>query len=91
MPTIWLDGVTSGGYPEALRTFGTSARTSRSLSPAPCCLSWDSMLEIIPPGIWLSKMSVSTVKALMNWAYLGLTVAKWSRTLRSSALSRSAA
>ena len=66
------------------RTLGTSASTSLTRSPAPCCLSWLSMFEIMPPGIWLSKISVSTPMNLdSNSAYWGRTLAKWSLILSS--------
>ena len=42
------------------------------------------MFEIMPPGIWLSKISVSTPMNFdSNAAYLGRTLAKWSLILSS--------
>ena len=36
VPTIWEDGVTSGGSPKSLRTLGISSRTSWYLSSLSC-------------------------------------------------------
>src|SRR5262249_55058090 len=67
---------------------GTSAKTSLTRSLAPCCFSWLSMFEIMPPGIWLSKISVSTPMSLdSKAAYLGRTLAKWSLIFWSRSLS----
>ena len=47
------------------------------------------MFEIIPPGIWLSKISVSTpVNFDSNSAYRGRTFAKWSLIFSSRSSSR---
>ena len=46
------------------------------------------MLESMPPGIWLEKMSVSTRVADSKAAYCGRTAAKWSRIRSSRSWSR---
>ena len=96
VPTIWLMGVTSGGYPSSLRVLGISSSTSSRRSNAPVSRSWESRLLAIPPGIWWLNTLTSITAALglsMSALYLGRTSSSLSPSrssfCRSRPLSRS--
>ena len=90
VPTIWLSGVTSGGYPSSFLTLGTSFNTSSYLLSAPCCFNWDNKLDNIPPGTWYFKVwgSVNNTlgSSIFSSMYLSLIGLKYSATSNNASI-----
>ena len=49
---IWLVGVTKGGKPASIRTWGINDIAFSNKSNCPNCFNWATIFVYIPPGIW---------------------------------------